>query len=542
MLAALATIPLAESTAGHAQLAAPSQADNPGIVTPEQFGAVGDGVADDAPAIQRAMDAVVALGPGRTSGVVALHPRVAYRCGSGLVLDASHVSLWGSALLDFGGWSGRYLRVVASSISQPGKEAANNYGHKGMISGAIRLRGAGPNTESIGIDFDSPVVATAAQLLMENVAVSGCGVGLRFGARGYNNVLVRCEIFECGICIDWPRAIDSGERNSLIGCILFNAGIAVRLTNSEAILQLLGCSIDYTSALYHVQGGSILATSCHHESNRWDDRPIRCAGEGALVRLEGGFIANLAQDWAARNLVEVGESATVHLVATHPHNLLLKPVDLAHPTSWATGDGEFRMMDTQTFEFNPMPARLQTSRTLLSDPDFRSTSWEDLVWRIRDTATPITDRYGSDTGNLRLTKVVLGGETGLSVAKAYGSTASAAFVLIALPVSYGDAVLAGFRIRRNPARPGSDGTVYVTPTWCRIDGFDVNRIPTIVRSQEVGTLTVAPPTDAFLPVAPLASRKGRTAPPWATHFCMVIDLVKAHQASFVLNGLWADRI
>jgi len=507
-------------------------------VTPEMFGATGDGVTDDAPAIQRALDRV-AHSPG---GMVLLQPKMAYRCGSGLVLDASRVSLSGSALLDFSGWAGGYLRIVASSVAQVGKEAANNYGYKGTISGAIRLRGAGQDTASIGIDFDSPEIATAAQMLVENIAVSGCGTGIRFGSRAYNNLFVRCEVFNCGICIDWPEAEDNGERNTLIGCILYNSKLAVRMALPSACLQLQGCSIDYTVQLYEVQRGMILATSCHHESRYWEDRPIRCAGDGSFVRLEGGWILNQENDWKAHYLVEVGKSAAVHLIGTFPHNLLLKPEDTSRPACFATGEGEFRMVGSQSFELSPLPSRLQATRTLLSDPDFRSANWEDPLWRLRDIAMPIVDRYGSGADNLCLAKTMIDGEAGLGAAKTHDTGTAAAFVLLALPVSYGDAVLAGFRVRRDRRRLGGDGTLFVTPTWVRIDGHDAHRIPVIVRSEAIGTLTVTPPTDHFVPVAPLASRTGRTAPPWATHFCMVADLSKAHEASFIFNGLWADTI
>jgi hypothetical protein len=103
-------------------------------------------------------------------------------------------------------------------------------------------------------------------------------------------------------------------------------------------------------------------------------------------------------------------------------------------------------------------------------------------------------------------------------------------------------VLAGFRVRRDPARPGHNGTLFVSPAWARIDGQDSHRLPVTVRLERVGTQTVEVPTDHFVLVSPASSRTQRTAPPWATHFCMVVDLAGAHEASFILNGLWADVI
>jgi hypothetical protein len=514
-------------------------ANETATVTPEQFGAIGDGVADDAPALQRAMDALAARGSHGPGGTIVLQPKVAYRCGSGLVLDATHVSLWGNALLDFSGWEGRYLRISASSIAG-GKGPENNYGHKGTISGALRLKGAGVGTRSIGLDFDSPNVATSAQLLVENLAVFGCGTGIRFGTRAYNNLLVHCEVFNCGTCIDWPAAEDNGERNTLVGCTLYNSTLAVRVALGSASLQLQGCSLDYTGRLYDVSAGSVFATSCHHESSVWEDPPIRCSGDGSFVRLDGGWIVNQASKWTVHSLVDVGEGSAVHLSDMIVNNLALVAADPTRPGCWATGKGAFQMSGTQSFDFSPIPIRLHTDSTLLSDPDFLSTAWQDKIWRTRDTV-PIANRFGSAPGNLTLAKGSIAGDRGLIAAKAYGSTSPAAFVLISLPVRYGDTVLAGFRVRRDPSRPGADGTLFASPSWVRIDGEE-HGVPAIVRLESVGTQTMVPPTDDFLLVSPMASRSQRTAPPWATHFCMVVDLVKAHQASFLFNGLWADLI
>lgn len=536
VLGALATVPLTSSSTLTASKP-PSSASGPVSVTPEEFGAVGDGMADDASAIQRAMDAL-AHGQG---GTVLLQPRIAYRCGSGLVLDASHVSWWGTALLDFSGWTGRYLQVTASSIGRPG-EANNNYGRKGSIAGAIRLRGAGQDTASIGIDFDSPVDGTAAQLLIENVAISGCGTGIRFGNRAYNNLLLHCEIFDCSLCVDWPATADNGERNTLVGCILFNSAVAMRIAIASASFQLHGCSLDYTKQLYDVQAGSVLATSCHHESDVWEDRPIRCAGDGSFVRLDGGWMLNQAHDWKTYHLAEVGRGASVHLIGMMTHNFLMTPSDPGRVASFATGEGEFRMTETRTFDFSALPARLHAERSLLSDPDFRAPGWEDPLWRLHDATMPIVDRYGGGSDTLRLAKGAIGGETGLVATKAGGAGAPAAFVLLSIPVRPGEGVLAGFRVRRDPSHAGDDGTLLVQPSWLRIDGQDTRRVPVIVRSEPVGTATVTAPADHFVAAVTLASRTQRTAPPWATHFCMIVDLVRSPAASFVFNGLWADTI
>ncbi|SOB80588.1 hypothetical protein SAMN06297144_1137 [Sphingomonas guangdongensis] len=536
--APLAALPGDARSANDREVAATVAIDH---LTPEQFGAVGDGVADDAPAIQRALAAAAARPRAAT---VILQPRVAYRCGSGLTLDATRVSLWGNALLDFSGWSGRYLRVDASSVGVPGRDAANNYGHRGMISGMIRIVGAGWDTASTGVEFSSGAIATSAQLLIENLSVAHCGIGLRFGSRGYNNVLVRCDVFQCGVCVDWPEADDNGERNTLIGCTLFNSVLAARVTASNAWLHLLSCSLDYTEQLFDVRSGHVLATGCNIESNRWKDRPIRCSGDGGVIRLDGGVMVNQVEltKPTITHFVDVGKGARVEFGAVFASSLPLRAQDPSLPPTWAIGAGEFDVERTQCFELSLLPPRLHAGRTCLSDPDFASERWEDVIWRIADTAGPAGGRLGRPDSNLRLAKGAVAGVRGLIATKAGASGTLAALALITLPVRPGDIVLSGFRVRRDPGRAGRDGTVFVSPSWIRIDGQDDQHVPIVVRQDVIGTQALEPPTDRMLPVWPLHARSQRRAPAWATHFCMVVDLSKADQASFLFNGLWADTI
>lgn len=537
LLAAMSTTPLIPSHASlgvQTALSGSANAIDKIAATPEEFGAVGDGVTDDSAAIQRAIDA---LARRDGDGILMLRPRIAYRCDTGLHFDASRLSLWGSGLLDFARCRDTCIRISASSVA-PALTPAHNYGHRGMISGALRLRGGGAARTAIGILFDTDESGTSTQMLIENFSISGCANGVEFRRHAYNSLFLHCDIFDCKTAICWRNAEDNGERNTFIGCAIFNSDVAVRMEQPDGAVYLNNCSLDYTSVLYDVAGGRIFATDCHHESDRWTGRPFRCAGDGAGIHVTGGIIVGQADPLPCDVMVAVGKSAYVRWDGVFLHNIILRQGNDRVPC-WAEGEGDMHIARCETTEFDRLPFRLHASRTGLSDPDFAASSWEDLVWRTYDTR-PITDRYGTAASNLQLRRVRTPGETALLVANAPNNPSAGAVALIAMPVRPGESVLSGFLIRRDSRQTGSGGVADVCPTWFRIDGMDANRVPVVVRSHSVGTLEVNPPVDRFVPVTPLASRTNRTAPSWATHFGMVVDMTKAKGAAFLFKGLWVD--
>lgn len=528
LLQVLATAPLIGPAAAQAQT--PGGAAPGSSVTPEQFGATGDGRTDDSAALQRAFDAVAARG---RPGVVILQPRVAYRCDQGLVLDASHVSLWGQGLLDFARCTGTCLRVNASSVAAP-LTPSNNYGHRGMISGALMLRGGGNGKTAIGILFDADPIATSAQLLIENMTVSDCTVGIEFRRRAYNNVLIRCDIHNCGRCLFWREAEDNGERNTLIGCALYNSQVAVRMQQPSGAFYLESCSIDYTATVYEVARGMVFATDCHHEGRDWTGRPFRCHGDGGVIHLTGGILLGQADALPGDAVFEVGEGASVRLDGVFAHNLAVAS-NPERPAPFATGPGHFSATRTEGFESGRLPARLHDARTMLADPDFTAPGWQDPVWRLEDSGQPITSRHGAEADGLRLLRA---GGGGLRVVKRTAAGAPASFVLLSLAVRPGEQVLAGCQMRG----AGGTGAVDLLPCWARIDGQDAAGVPVVTRRESVGVAVATARADRFEAAAAMGGRGKRLAPSWATHFLVVVDLAKQAGGELTFRGLWCDTI
>jgi len=132
-------------------------------------------------------------------------------------------------------------------------------------------------------------------MLVVSLSVSACTVGIVFDRRAYNNVFARCDIFECRTCIDWRASEDNGERNTLIGCTLFNSDRVVRIAEPVGALYLEGCSVDYAKAVYVVEDGLIFATDCHHEGKEWIDGVFQCVGYGARIMMCGGVLLGQAR-------------------------------------------------------------------------------------------------------------------------------------------------------------------------------------------------------------------------------------------------------
>jgi len=167
-------------------------------------------------------------------------------------------------------------------------------------------------------------------------------------------------------------------------------------------------------------------------------------------------------------------------------NIVLQPSGTM-VTAMATGSGAFRAERCDTFEHGGLPLRLQDSRSTVYDPDFSALEWRDPVWRVR-APEPIASRHGSDSDAFRLRKVERGGQSFLGATKAARAGAPTALALACLAVRPGEQGLAGFKVRGDPRRSATPGTIGITPCWVSLDGHAVNRIPVSARSELTGVL------------------------------------------------------
>jgi hypothetical protein len=501
---------------------------------PEQFGAVGDGVADDTIAIRKTLQAIINTG---RPGTLIFTPGSRYKCTGTITMDRAYHNVFGYALLDFTSWNGVCIHWTGSAT-----EFGSGFGQNGCMEGQIVVKGSGNN--SVGILYESSAVGIATHIRTVGVTVAGCAVSFRFGSRGYNHEFINCKSFNFGVCFDWvgEGAEDNDERISVFGGTYYNGGTFLRHKRPAGCFYAFSPSADYVNKLAEIVDGKAQWFGVHAEASNWVDGTIDVSGSGSFVMIGGWFLMqqNLGN---LTHFVNVGAGASVKFenVITNNTNNINTP-DAVTPTTWATGVGRFEMHNCEpAFEFGGFPARQHTFYSLLSDGEFERPLGEDLIW-LREDTQPITSRY---TGtNLQLTRATANqfdGVACLRVDKQFGSFSVGAFPLVCVPVRYGDKITAGFRVRTAPDRPGNDQRLAIRGGFAKLDGYDAYRNPVIARFSPPGEIIITPSSTGYTLVTPFNGASQIAAPPWATHYLIDVNTVLADAASWCFDGVYADR-
>jgi hypothetical protein len=512
-------------------------------VTPEQFGAVGDGIADDAPALQLALDDIKRVATsvaGQTRpGTLLLTPGARYKCGSGLLIDRAFHNVYGYATLDFSSWTGTYVTVCGSYT-----EFGNGYGQHGCIEGQIAIVGSGADKPSIGILYESNLSGSSTRMRTVGFSITKCGFALKYGNRGYNQLFVNGEIFDCDTAVWWPAdTADADERNNIRDTDIYNCRRAFWLQRAAGCLLNDGGSVDYVDRVHDIENGKYTSNNVHYEASNWKNLPFNIeAGSGSAI-FNNGWIVQQQNLGGVTHFFSLGLGSHAKLknVRTNNTNNILTPNGTT-PTTWATGLGRFEMHGTEpAFEFGGFPARQHSGYSLLSDGEFERSILEDPLW-IREDDGAVTSRH---TGkNIQLSRVTTGQYDGgacLRMDKQSDANTNAAFILIAVPVRYGDKTTAGFRVRTAPDRLGTNRRLIVRAGFAKLDGSDGNRIPVITRFSPPGEVIITPSSTEYSLVMPFNGASQVTAPSWATHYIVDVNAYQAAAASFLFDGLWADR-
>jgi hypothetical protein len=456
-------------------------------LTPEQFGAKGDGVTNDRAAIQAMFDLVAAGKRPRTC----IMSGASYKMNSGVSFDAGYTNIVASCLWDFSGApDNTYCCTVYGTPSVFG----NGYTYKGSITGQLAVTGSGPYKGQVLFQIDSPTTGTSTHIDWNNVALRNAAVGWRFYQRAYNHNFIKCEANTMGICFEWPNGgADNDEQNTIIGGTFFNSDRILVAARPAGCFRAYGCSFDYTGKVFEALSGKIYAEDCHYEASNWINYPFFANGDGGLIDISGGWLL-MQSNLGNINRVFRSEGYSAIKVDGITTNNVIPAADSStkFPT-WASvvESGSFKMTNTHVgFKYGGFPKRLIDERTSLANPDFSQPITTDLIWRTSDEA-PIISRDGTETPGNPTKNCILSivaqtgpeGTTALRASKTYGSGSKCEFVLAAQYVNPGDKVLAGAICKVSDARYSGSTNAVIGVYYARINNFDANGIPVITRRQ-----------------------------------------------------------
>jgi hypothetical protein len=236
------------------------------VINVKDFGAVGDGIANDAAAIQAAIDV----------GGMIYFPQGTYKCNSGLTVDPTKVALQGNgSTLNFSAMtSGTAIAFGATGSSEM-------FDHTRWSVSGLRLIGPSSSSTVDGVKLES-VADKSTRVAFYNVEIKDFRTGIYALNRSYLCQFYSCKISFCDTGFWMPAALnDAGENISFYGCTFANGDmLCVKMENGAGDLRFVGCSFDYTGdGLFLVNNGRVWCHSCHFEflTTQMDVIPLRVA-------------------------------------------------------------------------------------------------------------------------------------------------------------------------------------------------------------------------------------------------------------------------
>lgn len=242
--------------------------------SPEKYGAVGNGSADDTDAVESALAERSAFGKMK---LVLLGK---YRITRELRWDVSQTIITGQGgtLLDGINDSTKWLLTAYSTdpgdIASPVRQAALGMSHV-ILEGNNTTNGL----NITGANFsDKP-----AHVGFHNVVITKFGTAVRFGQNAYMVRFAQSNITLSRIGLLYDGATNAGERLSFVDCDITGHGTAI--VSSGQAMHFTVCSFSYNlGRIARLSGGAqVYMTSCHVEMNAPYKPWFLMSGNGTTV-------------------------------------------------------------------------------------------------------------------------------------------------------------------------------------------------------------------------------------------------------------------
>lgn len=330
-------------------------------LTPEMFGAKGNGITDDSKAFQTMLD-----GAKKKGGKIILSAKT-YKITSPLKFDLGTYSIEGNgSTLDFSTLNSGNAITIAGSMVPSYDQVVNTV--KGVI-----LKSSGRSKKVTGILFESPTHTAAANIALYDCSINGFGTGIKFSNRSYIVSIFHTNIYDCNVCVEVAEnSLDAGENNRFFSCSLFNSNLAV-LHNRDANTRFIGCSMDYNARQIEINAGQVYLSNCHIEGHNYATAPFQINnGNGSILTITDSNIAvtttqgGIIPDYFAYISKKDGSYRHCEIINTAIAGVATKTGD------FAGGDGLFTISGTKVYWQHQLPPRTNKLNNILANGDFEN--------------------------------------------------------------------------------------------------------------------------------------------------------------------------
>lgn len=449
---------------------------------------------------------------------------------------------------DFAPWN-ETADVDLTFVSLEGEGQATKIDCSGLQAGTRAVRFFTTNAASVGnisyqggdkitnIQFFGPSqTGTTDGVLFENVAsisvqgltVMGFRDGVQIGSNAYIIHFYRIRIDRCGgVHLRVLNTPNTGEGIHLYGGTLSTSGgTLLQCDNPNSAIRAYGTSLDYAGAVAKANRGSIELFGCHMEfengTNDLKEIPFQTtAAQDSRLLIDGGEILSY------KGTTPISQQAVFYSVKGGA-GITVRDTKLVYVNTQSgdikQGDGQFSALNLKLFDNNGNVgiARGQApTDSLAGDPTFTMSPPAD--WYIQQAVSEITDRWTSGTGTLVTnTDVKYSTEYGgsMEVTKIFGNGSNFT-VRMEVPVTYLNEMTARLRIM---APAGTVGTIYMNLQFGRLRSYDSLGRPVFARSDTARQRSVDLSTSNGSWISALATSGRITAPRWATHFIVSINM------------------
>lgn len=470
------------------------QAELRDIVKPEQFGAIGDGVADDTASMLAALATLKTV--NCTSGKI-------YKLTGSLTVDLMKQSLNGNgSILSFATLAGALKAIIMINSGGTPSDIVPGAAYNAVRG--FKILGPGIASSATGIYQAAP------HTVVEHCLVYQFGVGIDVFSEGYNLKYYSTNVGQCGVGYRiLPGGTDYGEMISLYGCTIYDSTLGVSLGMNNGAVSMFGCHIDYCTKQF-----ALTSSACLEFHGCWLENNDPGAGNvnatlttGSKAMFYGGHVVVSGTSGALTMAAYFNTDSTSYVGITTTFMFSMQNV----AQTMDSGTGTVEIINSLSYDpVNYLPWNISVANSRLADGGFESAPLVVDYWCITSD-TAIASRLIGTNGQLATsTSFAHSGTNSLKLTKAAGPCGYG----VITPVSRGSRMGGSIWVMTAGAGVG----IFVQAIALRIEGVLSNGSPNITNSSAFDTFQTAI-NQGWVQYG----FRQLKCPPWATHWAIVLN-------------------